>query len=103
MWVETVSKWPEARDSVMGKPESRVGTMEMARWQGQKRRAFLERVLLLVTGALVTLGLLYVDSRAKAQGKNIHQRDQGDGRNLHHPRLCDGRGSKPNLATQKTN
>lgn len=47
----------------MGKPESRVGTMEMARWQGQKRRAFLERVLLLVTGALVTLGLLYVDSR----------------------------------------
>ncbi|KAI5252959.1 Membrane Metallo-Endopeptidase-Like 1 [Manis pentadactyla] len=38
--------------------------MEMACWQGQKRQAFLERVLLLVTGTLVTLGLLYVDSRA---------------------------------------
>ncbi|XP_027420928.1 membrane metallo-endopeptidase-like 1 isoform X2 [Bos indicus x Bos taurus] len=51
----------------MGKPESPVGMVEIAGRSGQKHRGFLEAglllLLLLVTGALVTLGLLYADSR----------------------------------------
>uniref|UniRef100_A0A8B9YJV5 Membrane metalloendopeptidase like 1 n=2 Tax=Bos mutus grunniens TaxID=30521 RepID=A0A8B9YJV5_BOSMU len=53
----------------MGKPESPVGMVEIAGRSGQKHRGFLEAglllLLLLVTGALVTLGLLYADSRGK--------------------------------------
>ncbi|KAF6345100.1 membrane metalloendopeptidase like 1 [Rhinolophus ferrumequinum] len=52
----------------MGKPESPMGMMEIAGPSGQKRPGFLEGVLLLllllVTGALVTLGVLYAHSRA---------------------------------------
>ncbi|KAB1268553.1 Membrane metallo-endopeptidase-like 1 [Camelus dromedarius] len=52
---------------VMGKPESPVGTVELAGRSGPKHRGFLEwgllLLLLLVTGALVTLGLLYANSR----------------------------------------
>ena len=53
----------------MGKPESPVGMVEIAGRSGQKHRVFLEAglllLLLLVTGALVTLGLLYADSRGE--------------------------------------
>lgn len=53
----------------MGKPESPVGMVEIAGRSGQKHRGFLEAglllLLLLVTGALVTLGLLYADSRGE--------------------------------------
>lgn len=53
----------------MGKPESPVGMVEIAGWSGQKR-GFLEGglllLLLLVTGALVALGLLYA---ANSRGK----------------------------------
>ncbi|KAF6345103.1 membrane metalloendopeptidase like 1 [Rhinolophus ferrumequinum] len=53
----------------MGKPESPMGMMEIAGPSGQKRPGFLEGVLLLllllVTGALVTLGVLYAHSRGK--------------------------------------
>ncbi|XP_074232077.1 membrane metallo-endopeptidase-like 1 [Camelus bactrianus] len=53
----------------MGKPESPVGTVELAGRSGPKHRGFLEwgllLLLLLVTGALVTLGLLYANSRGK--------------------------------------
>ncbi|XP_061043157.1 membrane metallo-endopeptidase-like 1 [Eubalaena glacialis] len=50
----------------MRKPESRAGTVEIAGRAGQKHRGFLEgRLLLLVTGALVALGLLYADRRGK--------------------------------------
>ncbi|XP_019514074.1 PREDICTED: membrane metallo-endopeptidase-like 1 [Hipposideros armiger] len=53
----------------MGKPESPVGMVEMAGPSGQKRPGFLEGLLLLLlllaTGALVTLGLLYAHSRGK--------------------------------------
>ncbi|XP_057412968.1 membrane metallo-endopeptidase-like 1 isoform X1 [Balaenoptera acutorostrata] len=48
----------------MRKPESRAGTVETAGRAGQKHRGFLEGgLLLLVTGALVALGLLYADRR----------------------------------------
>ncbi|XP_020950866.1 membrane metallo-endopeptidase-like 1 [Sus scrofa] len=54
---------------VMGKPENPVGTVQIAGHSGQKHRGFLEGALLLllilVTGALVTLGLLYAHSRGK--------------------------------------
>uniref|UniRef100_G1M3T9 Membrane metalloendopeptidase like 1 n=1 Tax=Ailuropoda melanoleuca TaxID=9646 RepID=G1M3T9_AILME len=58
------------RDLVMGKPESPVGMVEIGGWPGQKHRGFLEGglllLLLLVTGALVALGLLYAThSRGK--------------------------------------
>ncbi|KAM6172342.1 membrane metallo-endopeptidase-like 1 isoform 2-T2 [Erethizon dorsatum] len=47
----------------MGKPESPVGMVDRAGLAGQKRRGFLERglllLLLLATGALVALGVLY--------------------------------------------
>uniref|UniRef100_A0A8D1PJ60 Membrane metalloendopeptidase like 1 n=1 Tax=Sus scrofa TaxID=9823 RepID=A0A8D1PJ60_PIG len=53
----------------MGKPENPVGTVQIAGHSGQKHRGFLEGALLLllilVTGALVTLGLLYAHSRGK--------------------------------------
>lgn len=53
----------------MGKPESPVGMVEIAGRSGQKHRGFLEAglllLLLMVTGALVTLGLLYADSRGE--------------------------------------
>ncbi|XP_058993014.1 membrane metallo-endopeptidase-like 1 isoform X3 [Mustela lutreola] len=54
----------------MGKPESPVGMVELAGWSGQKHRGFLEGglllLLLLATGALVALGLLYAtNSRGK--------------------------------------
>ncbi|XP_032350877.1 membrane metallo-endopeptidase-like 1 [Camelus ferus] len=53
----------------MGKPESPVGTVELTGRSGPKHRGFLEwgllLLLLLVTGALVTLGLLYANSRGK--------------------------------------
>ncbi|XP_048966455.1 membrane metallo-endopeptidase-like 1 isoform X3 [Canis lupus baileyi] len=56
----------------MGKPESPVGMMEIAGWPGQKHRGFLEGglllLLLLVTGALVALGLLYA---ANSRGKQL--------------------------------
>ncbi|XP_073661561.1 membrane metallo-endopeptidase-like 1 [Tursiops truncatus] len=50
------------------KPESPVGMVEIAGCAGQKRRGFLEGgllLLLLVTGALAALGLLYADRRGK--------------------------------------
>ena len=53
----------------MGKPESPLGMVEIAGRSGQKHRGFLEAglllLLLMVTGALVTLGLLYADSRGE--------------------------------------
>ncbi|XP_065737316.1 membrane metallo-endopeptidase-like 1 [Phocoena phocoena] len=53
----------------MRKPESPVGTVEIAGRAGQEHRGFLEGglllLLLLVTGALVALGLLYADRRGK--------------------------------------
>ncbi|XP_067573848.1 membrane metallo-endopeptidase-like 1 [Pseudorca crassidens] len=52
----------------MRKPESPVGMVEIAGCAGQKRRGFLEGgllLLLLVTGALAALGLLYADRRGK--------------------------------------
>ncbi|XP_041627741.1 membrane metallo-endopeptidase-like 1 isoform X9 [Vulpes lagopus] len=56
----------------MGKPESPVGMVEIAGWPGQKHRGFLEGglllLLLLVTGALVALGLLYA---ANSRGKQL--------------------------------
>ncbi|XP_027460665.1 membrane metallo-endopeptidase-like 1 isoform X4 [Zalophus californianus] len=56
----------------MGKPESPVGMVELAGWSGQKHRGFLERglqlLLLLVTGALVALGLLHA---AHSRGKQL--------------------------------
>ncbi|XP_040475288.1 membrane metallo-endopeptidase-like 1 [Ursus maritimus] len=56
----------------MGKPESPVGMVEIAGWSGQKHRGFLEGglllLLLLVTGALVALGLLYA---ANSRGKQL--------------------------------
>ncbi|XP_072676094.1 membrane metallo-endopeptidase-like 1 isoform X9 [Canis lupus baileyi] len=60
----------------MGKPESPVGMMEIAGWPGQKHRGFLEGglllLLLLVTGALVALGLLYAaNSRAIQEPKEM--------------------------------
>ncbi|XP_045841007.1 membrane metallo-endopeptidase-like 1 [Meles meles] len=62
---------PSLRDLVMGKPESPVGMVEIASWSGQKR-GFLEGglllLLLLVTGALVALGLLYA---ANSRGKQL--------------------------------
>lgn len=54
---------------MMGKPENPVGTVQIAGHSGQKHRGFLEGALLLllilVTGALVTLGLLYAHSRGE--------------------------------------
>ncbi|KFO31779.1 hypothetical protein H920_06820 [Fukomys damarensis] len=48
---------------MMGKPDSPVGMVDRADPAGQKRQGFLERglllLLLLVTGALVALGILY--------------------------------------------
>lgn len=62
--------FPLARDLVMGKPESPVGMVELAGWSGQKHRGFLEGglllLLLLATGALAALGLLYA---ANSRGK----------------------------------
>ncbi|CAK7318863.1 Membrane metallo-endopeptidase-like 1 [Vulpes lagopus] len=60
----------------MGKPESPVGMVEIAGWPGQKHRGFLEGglllLLLLVTGALVALGLLYAaNSRAIQEPKEM--------------------------------
>nr|XP_035945490.1 membrane metallo-endopeptidase-like 1 isoform X6 [Halichoerus grypus] len=56
----------------MGKPESPVGMVELAGWSGQKHRGFLEGglllLLVLVTGALVALGLLYA---AHSRGKQL--------------------------------
>ncbi|XP_047583983.1 membrane metallo-endopeptidase-like 1 isoform X3 [Lutra lutra] len=56
----------------MGKPESPVGVVEIAGCSGQKHRGFLEGglllLLLLVTGALVALGLLYA---ANSRGKQL--------------------------------
>uniref|UniRef100_A0A8C6FAH4 Membrane metalloendopeptidase like 1 n=1 Tax=Monodon monoceros TaxID=40151 RepID=A0A8C6FAH4_MONMO len=53
----------------MRKPESPVGMVEIAGRAGQEHRGFLEGglllLLLLVTGALVALGLLYADRRGK--------------------------------------
>lgn len=51
----------------MRKPESPVGMVEIAGCAGQKRRGFLEGglLLLLVTGALAALGLLYADRRGE--------------------------------------
>lgn len=47
----------------MGKPESPVGMVEIAGWSGQKRPGLLEGglllLLLLLSVALVALGLLY--------------------------------------------
>lgn len=60
---------PPFRDLVMGRPESPMGMVEIAGPSGQKRPGFLEGVLLLllllVTGALVTLGVLYAHSRGE--------------------------------------
>ncbi|XP_072587167.1 membrane metallo-endopeptidase-like 1 isoform X1 [Vulpes vulpes] len=66
----------QERDLVMGKPESPVGMVEIAGWPGQKHRGFLEGglllLLLLVTGALVALGLLYAaNSRAIQEPKEM--------------------------------
>ncbi|XP_077927886.1 membrane metallo-endopeptidase-like 1 isoform X3 [Halichoerus grypus] len=60
----------------MGKPESPVGMVELAGWSGQKHRGFLEGglllLLVLVTGALVALGLLYAaHSRAIQWPKEV--------------------------------
>ncbi|XP_027621230.1 membrane metallo-endopeptidase-like 1 isoform X3 [Tupaia chinensis] len=53
----------------MGKSESPMGVMEKASQPEQKHRGFLEGglllLLLLVTGALVALGVLYANSRGK--------------------------------------
>lgn len=53
----------------MGKPESPVGMVETAGPSRQKRPGVLEAVLLLlvvvVTGALVALGVLYAHSRGE--------------------------------------
>ncbi|XP_077747651.1 membrane metallo-endopeptidase-like 1 isoform X4 [Canis aureus] len=78
LWGTTIPECPEAlhfplaRDLVMGKPESPVGMVEIAGWPGQKHRGFLEGglllLLLLVTGALVALGLLYA---ANSRGKQL--------------------------------
>ncbi|XP_034527088.1 membrane metallo-endopeptidase-like 1 [Ailuropoda melanoleuca] len=69
-WGFSAVHFPPARDLVMGKPESPVGMVEIGGWPGQKHRGFLEGglllLLLLVTGALVALGLLYAThSRGK--------------------------------------
>nr|XP_033697094.1 membrane metallo-endopeptidase-like 1 [Tursiops truncatus] len=58
----------EAERLARRKPESPVGMVEIAGCAGQKRRGFLEGgllLLLLVTGALAALGLLYADRRGK--------------------------------------
>lgn len=53
----------------MRKPESPVGMVEIAGRAGQEHRGFLEGglllLLLLVTGALVALGLLCADRRGE--------------------------------------
>lgn len=58
-----------SRDLVMGKSESPVRMVEIAGRWGQMHRSFLEGglllLLLLVTGALVALGLLYANSRGE--------------------------------------
>uniref|UniRef100_A0A8C0LY71 Membrane metalloendopeptidase like 1 n=2 Tax=Canis lupus familiaris TaxID=9615 RepID=A0A8C0LY71_CANLF len=75
-WGFSALHFPLARDLVMGKPESPVGMVEIAGWPGQKHRGFLEGglllLLLLVTGALVALGLLYAaNSRAIQEPKEM--------------------------------
>ncbi|XP_059731535.1 membrane metallo-endopeptidase-like 1 isoform X4 [Bos javanicus] len=67
--MSVVAALSDPKRLAMGKPESPVGMVEIAGRSGQKHRGFLEAglllLLLLVTGALVTLGLLYADSRGK--------------------------------------
>ncbi|XP_070330265.1 membrane metallo-endopeptidase-like 1 isoform X1 [Odocoileus virginianus] len=67
--MSVVASLSNPKRLAMGKPESPVGMVEIAGRSGQKHRGFLEAglllLLLLVTGALVTLGLLYADSRGK--------------------------------------
>lgn len=57
------------RDSVMGQLEHPMGMVETTSRSGQKRPSFLEGglllLLLLLTGALVALGLLYAHSRGE--------------------------------------
>ncbi|XP_021099137.1 membrane metallo-endopeptidase-like 1 isoform X1 [Heterocephalus glaber] len=59
----------------MGKPESPAGMVDRAGWAVQRRRGFLERglllLLLLVTGALVALGVLY--SRALRKPTRVEE------------------------------
>lgn len=57
------------RDSALGQLEHPMGTVEVASRSGPKRPSFLEGslllLLLLATGALVALGLLYAHSRGE--------------------------------------
>ncbi|XP_044798820.1 membrane metallo-endopeptidase-like 1 isoform X4 [Bubalus bubalis] len=67
--MSVVAALSDPKRLAMGKPESPLGMVEIAGRSGQKHRGFLEAglllLLLMVTGALVTLGLLYADSRGK--------------------------------------
>ena len=62
-WTFSAVHFPPSRDLAMGKPESPVGMVEIAGWSGQKRPGLLEGglllLLLLLSVALVALGLLY--------------------------------------------